>query len=27
VYKPPYGGFIDIDIEEHKTIKLRTLVS
>ncbi|CAO2036912.1 unnamed protein product [Urochloa humidicola] len=26
VYKPPYGGFIDVDIEEHKTIKLRTLV-
>jgi len=27
VYKPPYGGFVDIDIKEHKTIKLRTLVS
>ncbi|CAL5024887.1 unnamed protein product [Urochloa decumbens] len=26
VYKPPYGGFVDVDIEEHKTIKLRTLV-
>lgn len=27
VYKPPYGGFVDIDVEEHKKIKLRTLVS
>jgi beta-fructofuranosidase len=27
VYKPPYGGFVDIDIKEHKVIKLRTLVS
>lgn len=27
VYKPPYGGFVDMDIEEHETIKLRTLVS
>ncbi|XP_062185006.1 beta-fructofuranosidase, insoluble isoenzyme 7-like [Phragmites australis] len=26
VYKPPYGGFVDIDIEEHRSIKLRTLV-
>ncbi|KAL6844134.1 hypothetical protein ACP4OV_025807 [Aristida adscensionis] len=26
VYKPPYGGFVDIDIEAHKTIKLRTLI-
>ncbi|CAN6241279.1 unnamed protein product [Urochloa humidicola] len=26
VYKPPYGGFVDVDVEEHKTIKLRTLV-
>ncbi|CAL5014324.1 unnamed protein product [Urochloa decumbens] len=26
VYKPPYGGFVDVDIKEHKTIKLRTLV-
>ncbi|KAG2569559.1 hypothetical protein PVAP13_7NG428000 [Panicum virgatum] len=26
VYKPPYGGFVDIDIKEHKTIKLRTLI-
>lgn len=27
VYKPPYGGFVEMDIKEHKTIKLRTLVS
>jgi hypothetical protein len=27
VYKPPYGGFVDVDIEEHESIKLRTLVS
>ncbi|GJN26126.1 hypothetical protein PR202_gb14030 [Eleusine coracana subsp. coracana] len=26
VYKPPYGGFVDIDVEEHKKIKLRTLI-
>uniref|UniRef100_A0A0D9XBP2 beta-fructofuranosidase n=1 Tax=Leersia perrieri TaxID=77586 RepID=A0A0D9XBP2_9ORYZ len=26
VYKPPYGGFVDMDIEEHKTISLRTLI-
>nr|CAB3486073.1 unnamed protein product [Digitaria exilis] len=26
VYKPPYGGFVDMDIEEHETIKLRTLI-
>lgn len=27
VYKPPYGGFVDVDVEEHETINLRTLVS
>jgi beta-fructofuranosidase len=27
VYKPPYGGFVDVDVEEHEIIKLRTLVS
>jgi hypothetical protein len=27
VYKPPYGGFVDMDVEGHKKIKLRTLVS
>ncbi|TVU16482.1 hypothetical protein EJB05_40050, partial [Eragrostis curvula] len=26
VYKPPYGGFVDIDVREHKKIKLRTLI-
>jgi beta-fructofuranosidase len=27
VYKPPYGGFVDMDIEEHgRSISLRTLV-
>ena len=27
VYKPSYGGFVDMDIEEHKrSISLRTLV-
>ncbi|KAL6644294.1 hypothetical protein ACP70R_015902 [Stipagrostis hirtigluma subsp. patula] len=26
VYKPPYGGFVEMDIEEHKTISLRTLI-
>ncbi|KAL6651857.1 hypothetical protein ACP70R_010782 [Stipagrostis hirtigluma subsp. patula] len=26
VYKPPYGGFVDIDIEAHKSLKLRTLI-
>ncbi|TVU06326.1 hypothetical protein EJB05_49535, partial [Eragrostis curvula] len=26
VYKPPYGGFVDMDIEEHKSITLRTLL-
>jgi beta-fructofuranosidase len=27
VYKPPYGGFVDIDIEKERSISLRTLVS
>jgi beta-fructofuranosidase len=27
VYKPAYGGFVDMDIDDHKTISLRTLVS
>ncbi|XP_066348189.1 beta-fructofuranosidase, insoluble isoenzyme 7-like [Miscanthus floridulus] len=26
VYKPPYGGFVDFDIDEHESIKLRTLI-
>ncbi|KAG8066592.1 hypothetical protein GUJ93_ZPchr0004g40442 [Zizania palustris] len=26
VYKPPHGGFVDMDIEEHKRISLRTLI-
>ncbi|ONM12534.1 invertase cell wall4 [Zea mays] len=26
VYKPPYGGFVDVDVEEHETINLRTLI-
>ncbi|KAM0885696.1 hypothetical protein ACQ4PT_030159 [Festuca glaucescens] len=26
VYKPPYGGFVDIDIEKERSISLRTLV-
>jgi len=26
VYKPPYGGFVDIDIEKTRSISLRTLV-
>ena len=27
VYKPPYGGFVDVDIEKTRSISLRTLVS
>jgi beta-fructofuranosidase len=27
VYKPPYGGFVDIDIEKERSISLRTLVT
>jgi len=26
VYKPPYGGFVDIDIEKERRISLRTLI-
>lgn len=26
VYKPAYGGFVDMDIDDHKTISLRTLI-
>ncbi|KAM0887112.1 hypothetical protein ACQ4PT_029258 [Festuca glaucescens] len=26
VYKPPYGGFMDLDIEKDRSISLRTLV-
>uniref|UniRef100_A0ACD5V3A4 Uncharacterized protein n=1 Tax=Avena sativa TaxID=4498 RepID=A0ACD5V3A4_AVESA len=26
VYKPPYGGFVDIDIEKERSISLRTLI-
>lgn len=27
VYKPPYGAFVDLDIEQHgRTISLRTLI-
>uniref|UniRef100_A0ACD5V2I7 Uncharacterized protein n=1 Tax=Avena sativa TaxID=4498 RepID=A0ACD5V2I7_AVESA len=26
VYKPPYGGFVDIDIQKERSISLRTLV-
>nr|BAJ76715.1 fructan exohydrolase [Phleum pratense] len=26
VYKPPYGGFVDIDIEKTRSISLRTLI-
>uniref|UniRef100_A0ACD5UG02 Uncharacterized protein n=1 Tax=Avena sativa TaxID=4498 RepID=A0ACD5UG02_AVESA len=26
VYKPPYGGFVDIDIQKERSISLRTLI-
>uniref|UniRef100_A0ACD5UWU5 Uncharacterized protein n=1 Tax=Avena sativa TaxID=4498 RepID=A0ACD5UWU5_AVESA len=26
VYKPPYGGFVDVDVEKDRSISLRTLI-